>query len=100
MRTGEEDLVKEPVGLVEMEHEVELADVAEVLVKHLHEVVDHIERQQLVVGAVDGANKVQARVALVHKLEVRPVQEVAKLHAFAPATVSCIAHAHQPEIAS
>lgn len=48
-------------------------------VQHLHKVVNHIKCQELVVGGVDGAQKVEAGVALVDELEVAPVEEVAVL---------------------
>lgn len=40
--TSQEHFIHEPVRLVEMKDEVELAHVAEVLVEHLHKVVDHV----------------------------------------------------------
>lgn len=63
-----------------MEHQVKLADVAEMLIKDLHEVVDHVQRHQLVVICIDGADKVQASISLVNDLEISPVNEVALLH--------------------
>ena len=78
-RTRNEHLVQQPVRLVEVEHQVELTHVAEVPVQHLHKVVNHIKCQELVVGGVDGAQKVEAGVALVDQLEVAPVEEVAVL---------------------
>ena len=80
-RTCQEHLVEEPVGLVEVEYQIELAHVAKVLVEHFDKVVDHVQSDELVVARVDRAHKVEARVALVHHLEVAPVQEVAQLRA-------------------
>lgn len=77
--TGEEDLVHEPVGLVEIEDEVKLADVGKVAVEDLDEEVDRVERQQLVVVGVDGREEVERRVALVDELERAPVDKVAEL---------------------
>ena len=56
--------------LVEVEDEVQLAHVAEVPVQHLHEVMNHLQSDQLVVPAVNAADKIQARVPLVHHLLV------------------------------
>ena len=45
----QKELVDDEVNLVEVENEVELADVVEVVVEHLHEEVDRLERRELVV---------------------------------------------------
>ena len=45
----QEELVQDHVDLVEVEDEVELAHVAEELIEQLHEEVDRLEIQQLVV---------------------------------------------------
>lgn len=50
---------------MEVEYEVQLADVAKVAVEALDEVVDRLEDEQLVVGGVGAAHKVEGGVALV-----------------------------------
>ena len=54
--------------LVEIEDDVELADVAEELVEELHEEVDGLEVRQLVVRHVHAHGEVQPRVAPVDEL--------------------------------
>lgn len=54
--------------LVEIEDDVELADVAEELVEELHEEVDRLEVRQLVVRHVHAHGEVQPRVAPVDEL--------------------------------
>ena len=53
---------------MEVEDDVELADVAEVTVEDLHEEVDHLQRHQLVVGLVDAGDEEERGVALVDHL--------------------------------
>ena len=48
-------------------------------VKHLHKLMDDLERDVLVVRGVDPADEIQAGVPLVHQLHVLPVKEVAQL---------------------
>ena len=69
--TGEEDLVEDGVDLVEVEDEVELADVAEEGVEDLDEEVDRLEVGQLVIVGVDAGAEEKPRVPPVHDL-VRP----------------------------
>lgn len=65
--------------LVKVEDEVQLAHVAKVPVEYFNVVVDDFEGDELVVAAIDTRYKVEAGVALVHKLGVFPVQKVAQL---------------------
>ena len=53
---------------MEVEDEVQLADVAKVAVQHLHIVVDDLEGDKLVIPQVDAHHKVQAGIPLVHHL--------------------------------
>ncbi|KAJ3579931.1 hypothetical protein NPX13_g634 [Xylaria arbuscula] len=73
---GEEDLVEDGVDLVEVEDEVELADVAEEGVEHLDEEVDRLEVRELVVVGVDARAEEEARVPPVHDLVVPELDEV------------------------
>mmetsp|Transcript_28919 Transcript_28919/g.64205 ORF Transcript_28919/g.64205 Transcript_28919/m.64205 type:complete len:200 (+) Transcript_28919:39-638(+) len=61
-------LVQDAVHLVEVEHDVQLADVAEVLVQQLHEQVDGLHQQQLVVRSVRAEHEVQPRIPAVDEL--------------------------------
>mmetsp|Transcript_75312 Transcript_75312/g.215645 ORF Transcript_75312/g.215645 Transcript_75312/m.215645 type:complete len:238 (+) Transcript_75312:33-746(+) len=75
----DDDLVEDVVGLVEVEDQVQLAHVAEVAVQALHEVVDGLESEQLVVVGLDAGDEEEAGVALVADLVVAPLEEVAGL---------------------
>jgi len=54
---------------VEVEHEVELADVAKIVVEDFDEEVHGLEQRELVVGGVAGEGEVEARVSAVDDLE-------------------------------
>eukprot|EP00406_Dinophysis_acuminata_P070243 CAMPEP_0179280448 /NCGR_PEP_ID=MMETSP0797-20121207/36635_1 /TAXON_ID=47934 /ORGANISM="Dinophysis acuminata, Strain DAEP01" /LENGTH=244 /DNA_ID=CAMNT_0020989109 /DNA_START=20 /DNA_END=752 /DNA_ORIENTATION=+ len=73
---SEQQLVENAVDLVEVEHQVELADVAEVAVEHLHEEVDELEGAQLVVVHVDAEGEEHAGVAPVDDLVLPVLEEV------------------------
>lgn len=75
----EDDFVEDEVGLVEVEYEVELADVSKVPVKHFDVVVDDFEGEEFVVALVNAGNKVQAGVSFDDEGMTFPVDEVAKL---------------------
>ncbi len=62
--------------LVEIEDDVELADIAEEFFKELHEEVDGLEVGKLVVRHVHTQGKVQARVTPVNKLVVLVLHKV------------------------
>ena len=74
--TGEEDLVEDGVDLVEVEDEVELADVAEEGVEDLDEEVDRLEVGQLVIVGVDAGAEEEAGVPPVDDLVVAELDEV------------------------
>lgn len=73
---GEEDLVEDGVDLVEVEDEVELADVAEEGVEDLDEEVDGLEVGELVVVCVDAGAEEEAGVAAVDDLVVAELDKV------------------------
>ena len=77
--SGEQALVEDSVDLVEVEDEVELADVAEVAVEHLDEEVDALEVGELVVARVDAEGEEEARVAAVDDLVGAELDEVGEL---------------------
>ena len=64
-------LVQNQIDSVEVEDEVELADVAEIVVEDLDEEVDCFQEGELVVRGVAGDGEVEARVAAVDDLEGR-----------------------------
>ena len=73
---AENDLVKRGVGLVEVVDEVELADVAKVVVEDLDKEVDGLEARELVVVEVDAHDKEEPDVAPVHELVVAELDKV------------------------
>lgn len=73
---GEEHLVEDGVDLVEVEDEVELADVAEEGVEDLDEEVYGLEVGELVVVCVDAGAEEEPRVAAVDDLVVAELDEV------------------------
>jgi len=73
---GQEHLVQDGIHLVEVEDQVELADVAEEGVEHLDEEVDRLEEGQLVVVGVDAGAEEEARVPAVDDLVVAELDEV------------------------
>jgi len=77
------NLIENIVSLVEVEDEIELANVAEVAVQAFHEVVDRFQSQQLVVANVDACNEEKTSVTLVADLAVPPLEKVADLWAAA-----------------
>lgn len=73
---GEEYLIEDGVDFVEVEDEVEFADVAEEGVEDLDEEVDGLEEGQLVVVGVDAGAKEEPRVPPVDNLVVAELDEV------------------------
>ena len=66
--------VEDHVGLLKLEHDVELAHVAEVLVQRLYERVHKLKHGQLILVAVYAHQEEERRVSTVHHLcRVRPV---------------------------
>lgn len=63
--TGDQQLVKDEIGLLEVEDDVQLADVAVVLVHLLDIAVDDLEGDQLVVGIVGSGNEEKRGIATV-----------------------------------
>ena len=53
--------------LVEVEHQVELTDVAEELIQYLHKVVDGLKIAEVVVLEVKTEAEIQTSVSLVHQ---------------------------------
>lgn len=73
---GEEDLVEDGVDLVEVEDEIELADVTEKGVEDLDEEVDGLEVGELVIVGVDAGAEEETRVPAVYDLVVAELDEV------------------------
>jgi hypothetical protein len=76
---SDQEFVEHAVDLIEIEHDVEFADVAEVLVEGLHEEVDELQVQQFVVVDVDADGEVESGVPFVDDLEVVELHEVGLL---------------------
>lgn len=73
---GQEDLVKDGVDLVEVEDQVQLADVAEEGVEDLDEEVDGLEEGELVVVGVDAGAEEEAGVPPIDDLVVAELDKV------------------------
>ena len=56
---------------MEVENEVQFTHVAEVSVKHLHKVMHKLQRDQLIVTAVNAHNEIKTCIALVDYLSCR-----------------------------
>jgi hypothetical protein len=65
-----QQLVKDEVGLLEVEDDVQLADVAVVFVHLLDIAVDDLECDQLIVGVVGSGDEEKRSVAAVDDLRV------------------------------
>jgi hypothetical protein len=65
-----QELIEDEVGLLEIEDDVQLADVAVVLVHLLDIAVDNLEGEQLVVGRVAAGDEEEGGVSAVHDLGV------------------------------
>jgi hypothetical protein len=65
---GKQELVENKVSLLEVEDDVELADVAVVLVHLLDIAVDDFERDQLIVGGVTTGDEEERGIAAVDDL--------------------------------
>ena len=62
--------VDDKVGLFEIEHDVQFADILEILVHSLDQVVNELENTQLVaILHMDAHDKVQRRVPSVHNTD-------------------------------
>lgn len=64
---------------VEVEDEVQLADVPEVLIEYFYEHLHELEHNELVVVLVDDCDEVETGVSLVDDFVFLVVQEVAHL---------------------
>lgn len=64
---------------MEVENEIQLADVAEVLVEDLHEALHEFQHDELVLVLVDDGYEVETGVSLVDDLVLLVVQEITHL---------------------
>ena len=74
--TGEEHLVDHGIDFVEVENQVQFADVVEILVENFDEVVDGLEIHEVVVAHVDADAKVESSVSSINDLEIPKLDEV------------------------
>lgn len=64
---------------MEVENEVQLADIPEVLVQHLYKGLHQFQRDQLVLILVNDSDEVETSVSLVHDLVLLVLHEIAHL---------------------
>ena len=70
------ELAGDGAHLVKVEYEVQLTDVAKVLVQHLHIVVDDLQCDELIFTGVNPHHKVQAGIPLVYNLQAGPESKI------------------------
>ena len=68
--SGDQQLIQDEVGLLEVEDDVQLADVAVVLVHLLDVAVDDFERDQLIVGRVAAGDEEERGISAIDDLGV------------------------------
>ena len=61
---------------MEIENQVQLANIAKVSVEYLHKVMDHVQNYKLVVVLLNTGCEVQAGISLEHYFVFTPFQEV------------------------
>jgi len=71
-----ENLVEDGIDLVEIKHQVQLADVSKERVQHLDKEVDRLEIGELVVVCVDARAKEESGVPPVDDLVVPELDEI------------------------
>ncbi len=71
--SGQKDLIQNGIDLVEVEHEIQFADVSEELVEHFDKEVDRLEVRELIVIGVDTYAEEQTGVAPVDDLGRRQI---------------------------
>lgn len=64
---------------MEVEYEIQLADIAEVFVEDLHEALHQFQDDQLVLVLVDDGYEIETGVSFVDDLVLLVVQEIAHL---------------------
>jgi len=83
--SSKEHLIHNCVDLVKVEDQVQLADVVEIFVQHLHKVVDSLKVVKVIVADVHTNAEVEASVSAVDNFEVPEFDKVCVL---------CISHSH------
>ena len=64
-------------NLVEIEDQVQLAHIPEIFVQDLHERMDQLQDDQLVIIFIHNCDEIQARIALIYYLIIFVVNEIA-----------------------
>lgn len=79
---GQEHLIHDAVHLVEVKHQVQFADIVEVLVEHLDKVVDGLQVAQVVVVHVHADAKIQPSVPPIDYLKVPELEKGEEVNLF------------------
>ena len=74
--TADDHFFENEIGLVEIEDEVQLANIAEVLVEHFYKMVNNVKHNQLIVLLFNARHEVQWGVTFEHNFVFFPLQEV------------------------
>ena len=67
---SQDELIEEPVHLVKVENNVQLAYIREELIHQLDEEVDRLHCKQLVVRDVNSEDKIQACISTINDLNI------------------------------
>jgi len=73
---SQKHFIHDRVDFVEIENQVQFADIVEILVEHFHKVVDSLEIHEVVVADVDADAKVESGVSPINDLEIAKLDEV------------------------
>ena len=73
---GQKHFVDDRVDFVEIENQVQFADVVEILVEDFDEVVNRLQIHEIVVAHVDADAKVESGVSPINDLEIAKLDEV------------------------
>ena len=68
--SGKEEFIKDKVGLLEVEDDVQFADVAVVFVHLLDIAMDYLKREQLVVGSIAAGDEEERGIPTVYNFGV------------------------------
>lgn len=72
---GQEHLVHDRVYFVEVEHQIQFADIVEVFVEDFHEIVNGFEITQVVIVHVDTDAEVETSIATINNFEIAELKD-------------------------
>lgn len=66
----QEHFIDDRVDFVEVEHQIQLANVVEVFVENFHEIVNRLQITQIVIIHVHANTEIQPRISAINNFEV------------------------------